>query len=85
MHDAGAARRYRLAVLIDHLRRTTVDMDVVLDEQIQGRLLENVVERWIGNIDYEIRENGGGTEADVKQEFGKQLRPLQDLVSGLTL
>lgn len=47
-----------------------------------GNALQNVVERWIGNIDHEIRGSGGGTEEDVKQEFSKLLRPLQDLVSG---
>ena len=47
-----------------------------------GNALQNVVERWIGDIDHEIRTNGGGTEDDVKHQFGKLLRPLQDLVSG---
>ncbi len=47
-----------------------------------GNALQNVVERWIGNVDHEIRGSGGGTEEDVKREFNKLLRPLQDLVSG---
>jgi hypothetical protein len=47
-----------------------------------GNALQNVVERWIGDIDHEIRGSGGGTEDDVKREFSKLLRPLQDLVSG---
>ncbi|WP_199590045.1 ATP-binding protein [Bremerella cremea] len=46
-----------------------------------GNALANVVERWIGEVDHEIR-SGGGTDEDVKKEFGKRLRPLQDLVSG---
>lgn len=44
--------------------------------------MQNVVERWIGDVDHEIRGGGTGTEEDVKQEFSKLLRPLQDLVSG---
>ena len=47
-----------------------------------GNALQNVVERWIGNVDHEIRVSGGGTEDDVKREFNELLRPLQDLVSG---
>jgi len=47
-----------------------------------GNALQNVVERWIGDVDHEIRGSGGGTEEDVKREFNKRLRPLQDLVSG---
>ena len=47
-----------------------------------GNALPNVVERWIGDVDYRIRESGSGTESDVKREFSELLRPLQDLVSG---
>lgn len=47
-----------------------------------GNAMQNVVERWIGDVDHEIRGSGGGTEEDVKREFNKLLRPLQDLVSG---
>jgi hypothetical protein len=47
-----------------------------------GNALQNVVERWIGDVDHGIRGSGGGTEEDVKQQFNKLLRPLQDLVSG---
>lgn len=46
-----------------------------------GNALSNVVERWIGEVDHEIR-SGGGDDEDVKREFGRRLRPLQDLVSG---
>ena len=47
-----------------------------------GNALQNVVERWIGDIDHSIRSNGGGSEDDVKREFSRVLKPLQDLVSG---
>lgn len=47
-----------------------------------GNALQNIVERWIGDVDHELRVSGGGTEDDVKRAFAKLLRPLQDLVSG---
>lgn len=47
-----------------------------------GNALPNVIERWVGDIDHRIRSAGSGSEEDVKKEFAKLLRPLQDLVSG---
>lgn len=47
-----------------------------------GNALQNVIERWVGEIDHTIRSAGDGTEEDVKKEFVRVLRPLQDLVSG---
>lgn len=47
----------------------------------EGGALQNVVERWVGEVDHKIR-SGGGSEDDVKQHFVAALRPLQDLVSG---
>ena len=46
-----------------------------------GNALQNVIERWIGDVDHQVRD-GGGAEEDVTREFAKLLRPLQDLVSG---
>ncbi|TWT31794.1 ATP-binding protein [Blastopirellula retiformator] len=46
-----------------------------------GSALQNVVERWIGDVDHQIRSSGG-SEEDVKREFTRLLKPLQDLVSG---
>jgi hypothetical protein len=48
----------------------------------EGNALQNVVERWVGEVDHEVRSQGGGSEEDVKREFEERLRPLQDLVSG---
>lgn len=48
----------------------------------EGNALQNVVERWVGEVDHEVRSQGGGGEEDVKREFEERLRPLQDLVSG---
>lgn len=47
----------------------------------EGGAMANFVERWVGDIDYSVRQEGGG-EDDVKQHLAKALRPLQDLVSG---
>ncbi len=46
-----------------------------------GGALANLVERWVGDLDHEVR-SGGGNEESVKQELTKRLKPLQDLVSG---
>lgn len=48
----------------------------------EGNALQNVVERWVGEVDHEVRSQGGGSEEDVKDAFQERLRPLQDLVSG---
>lgn len=47
----------------------------------EGNALPSIVERWIGDIEYEITTGGGETE-DVVGRIAKDLRPLQDLVSG---
>jgi hypothetical protein len=47
-----------------------------------GNAMQNVVERWVGEIDHRVRTSENGTEEDVKKTFVQELRPLQDLVSG---
>jgi len=47
----------------------------------EGGALASLIERWAGDIDHRIRA-AGGSEADVKQEFAKVLRPLNELVAG---
>ncbi len=46
-----------------------------------GGALSSVVERWVSDIDDQVR-SPGGTDADVLREIRQQLRPLQELVSG---
>lgn len=46
-----------------------------------GGGLVSVVERWISNIDHQVRSDGGDRK-DVQKEMFKQLQPLQDYVSG---
>jgi hypothetical protein len=47
----------------------------------EGNALPSIVERWIGEIEYEITNNGGSND-DVVTQIASNLRPLQDLVSG---
>lgn len=46
-----------------------------------GGALPNILERWIGDVDHEVRERGGAAD-DVRREVLNRLKPLQDLVSG---
>jgi hypothetical protein len=46
-----------------------------------GGALANVVERWVSDLDHQVRASGG-TDSDVIREIKIQLKPLQDLVSG---
>lgn len=47
----------------------------------EGSALGNVVERWIGDLAFEV-QGEGGTDQDVYERIVETLRPLQDLVSG---
>ncbi len=47
----------------------------------EGGALANLVERWVGELDHEVKSSGG-TEDDVKKQLGQRLRSLQELVSG---
>ena len=47
----------------------------------EGGALASVVERWVSDLDHEIRSTGG-TDSDVFKEIKNRLKPLQDLVSG---
>ncbi|MFM7981868.1 MAG: BREX system ATP-binding domain-containing protein, partial [Candidatus Fonsibacter sp.] len=45
----------------------------------EGGALSNLVERWVGDVDGQVREKGG-TEADVRRELLQRLKPLNELV-----
>lgn len=47
----------------------------------EGNALSSVVERWVADIDYKIR-NQGGKDEDVHLAIQQALLPLQELVSG---
>ena len=46
-----------------------------------GGALSNLVERWVGEVDREVRDKGGN-DAAVRQELQQRLKPLHELVSG---
>lgn len=46
-----------------------------------GGALESIIERWISDVDYSIRQNGG-TDNDIKKAIFEKLKPLQDIVNG---
>lgn len=47
----------------------------------EGGALANLVERWISEIDYDVRRSGGG-DSEVKAAVAKALKPLQEHVAG---
>ena len=47
----------------------------------EGGALASVVERWVGDVDHEIRQ-AGGDDAAVAKAIDDRLKPLQELVSG---
>jgi hypothetical protein len=47
----------------------------------EGGGLPSVVERWVSDVDHEVRQ-GGGDDAAVGKAIDERLRPLQELVSG---
>lgn len=47
----------------------------------EGGALPNLVERWVGEVDRQVRETGGSDDA-VRQELLRKLKPLQELVGG---
>ncbi len=47
----------------------------------EGGAIANVVERWVSDLDHDIRSSGGN-DSDVFKEIKNRLKPLQDLVSG---
>ena len=47
----------------------------------EGGALQSLVERWVGDVNCSVRDNGGIVE-DVKEALAKALRPLLDFVNG---
>lgn len=47
----------------------------------EGSALASLVEKWVSEVDHEVRE-AGGTEEDTRKQISQRLRPIQDLVSG---
>jgi len=47
----------------------------------EGGALSNVVERWVSEIDFAVRQRGG-SEEEVKTRLADALKPLQEMVGG---
>jgi P-loop Domain of unknown function (DUF2791) len=47
----------------------------------EGGAIANVIERWVSDVDHEVRTAGGG-DPDVHRAITERLKHLQDLVSG---
>lgn len=47
----------------------------------EGGALPAVVQRWVSDVDYQVRAEGGGDE-EVRRAIHERLKPLQELVSG---
>ena len=72
LHGTGGQAR----ALFSELTR-----NLATNSRPEGGALGNLIERWIGDVDYAVRQAGGDAAA-VKAELTNRLRGLQDLVSG---
>src|SRR5262249_31671739 len=72
LHGAGGQARALYAELMQNLATRA---------RPEGGALPNIVERWISDLDHEIRSSGG-TDSDVARAIEARLKPLQELVSG---
>jgi hypothetical protein len=72
LHGTGGQARSLYAELMRNLSTRS---------RPEGGAMQNLVERWVGDVHYSI-QNHGGTENDVKHHLARELRSLQELVSG---
>ncbi len=72
LHATGGAARGLYSELMRNMSTRT---------KPDGGALPSVVERWVTEIDHSVR-SAGGNDADVVKAVYKELRPLQDFVSG---
>jgi hypothetical protein len=72
LHGSGGQARGLYAELMRNLATRA---------KSEGGALSNVVERWVSELDHQVRASGG-TESDVLREIHGRLKQLQDLVSG---
>lgn len=72
LHGSGGQARGLYAELMQNLT-TRAKPD--------GAAMASIVERWVSDVDHEIR-SAGGVDSDVVKAIGDRLKPLQDLVSG---
>ena len=72
LHGSGGQARALYAELMQNLTTRA---------KPEGGAMASIVERWVSDVDHEIR-SAGGVDSDVVKAIGDRLKPLQDLVSG---
>lgn len=72
LHGSGGQPRALYAELMQNLATRA---------KPEGGALPNVVERWISDLDHQVRSSGG-VDSDVAKAIGCELAPLRNLVSG---
>ena len=72
LHATGGAARALYAELMRNL---------AVRSKPDGGALAGVVERWVADVDHQVRSAGGG-DAEVTREIQHRLKPLQEFVSG---
>jgi DNA-binding phage protein len=72
LHGSGGQARALYAELMQNLTTRS---------KPEGGAMASIVERWVSDVDHEIR-SAGGVDSDVVKAIGDRLKPLQDLVSG---
>jgi DNA-binding phage protein len=72
LHGSGGQARGLYAELMQNLSTRA---------RPEGGAISSVVERWVSDVDHEVR-SAGGSDADVARAIEGRLKPLQDLVSG---
>lgn len=72
LHGSGGQARSLYAELMQNLATRA---------KPEGGAISSIVERWVSDVDHEIRSSGG-VDSDVVRAIEERLKPLQDLVSG---
>lgn len=72
LHGTGGKAQTLLSELVNNLATRS---------RPEGSALGNVLERWIGEINHQVRQ-GGGSDEDVQREIAKSLEPLRKFVGG---
>ena len=72
LHGSGGQARSLYAQLMQNLATKA---------KPEGGALASIVERWVSELDHEVRTSGG-TDSDVLKQIHSELKPLQELVSG---
>ena len=72
LHGSGGQARSLYAELMQNLATKA---------KPEGGALANIVERWVSELDHQLRTSGG-TDSDNLKEIHNRLKPLQELVSG---